>query len=535
VGALSRTSKALRAVPARRTDASTVVVSARDLPWGARAVPTAWAIAAAVTIMRAIADFRVPLTGDEAYYWEWSRHLAFGYVDHPPAVAWTIWAFAPLGTVPGAVRIGFVVCGVVATLAAAATATRLAGGDRRAGAVTAIAFALTPLFSMAFGSASPDGPFLAFWMLSLWFAVRAFDRRRRLDFALLGVALGMALLARMFAFALVFGVAMYALAPSRRTLWRAGLGWSFAIAAVVFAPFLWWNATHDWLTFDFTFVGRHVAQFKLLRPLSLYAVQAAAYSPGFFIGAFVVAFAPRGNALLKWTALPLIGMLTVLALFEPVEIHWIFGPYASLCVGLGTGYVQLARRARIIWANASVVPALVLLPLVFYAAVAPGEAYQLFRNTGSTLRNTGPFEIFTYWPLAQDVRHLADANDAVVMTDGYGLSSVVDFYAGVMPIVIGYDWQGRESRNWYADTQHPQRAIFLDKEELDPLHPSEANRGRPDFKARLQRACGSVRKGPVLEYSYAGVPPRKYYTTFCDNIVPDGLRILRWETEGPTD
>ena len=42
------------------------------------AIVTVWAIAAAVTVMRAIADFKLPLTGDEAYYWEWSRHLAFG-------------------------------------------------------------------------------------------------------------------------------------------------------------------------------------------------------------------------------------------------------------------------------------------------------------------------------------------------------------------------------------------------------------------------------------------------------------------------
>ncbi len=527
-------SKSASTLPVRRVDARRVVLSPPGAAWGARAVVTVWAIVAAVTVMRAIADFRVPLTGDEAYYWEWSRHLAFGYVDHPPAVAWTIRAFAWLGTTPGAVRLGFVVCGVIATLAAAATATRLAGGDRRAGAVTAIAFALTPLFSMAFGSASPDGPFLAFWTLSLWLAVRAFEGRRRADFALLGLALGVALLSRMFAFALLFGIAMYAFNPGRRGLWRAGLGLAFVIAALVYAPFVWWNATHQWLTFDFTFVGRHVSQFKLLRPLSLYAVEAAAYSPGFFVGAFVVAFASRGHALLKWTALPLVGLLTILALFEPVEIHWIFGPYASLCVGLGIAYVGLARRARIVWANASVVPALLLLPLVFYAAVAPGEAYQLFRNTGSTLRNTGPFEIFTYWPLAQDVRHMADANDAVVMTDGYGLSSVVDFYAGVTPVVIGYDWQGRESHNWYSDAEHPRRAIFLDKEELDPAHPTPNNRGRPDFKAQLARACGSVRPGPVLEYSYAGVPPRKYYTTFCDKIVPDGVRILRWEAEGPT-
>ncbi len=531
---MSRTSKGLAALPSgRRFASATFARTARDEAWDTRAVIAVWTIVVVVTAMRAIADFKVPLTGDEAYYWEWSRHLAFGYVDHPPAVAWTIRSFAWLGTVPGAVRIGFVACGVIATLAAAAAATRLAGGDRRAGAVTALAFALTPLYSMAFGSTSPDGPYLAAWTVALWLALRAFEEARPIDYLLLGIALGCALLSRMFAFALVFGIAMYALAPSRRDLWREGLALSFAVAALIYAPFVWWNATHHWLTFDFTFVGRHVSEFKLLRPLSLYGVEAAAYSPGLFVGAFVVAFAPRTSGLLRWTALPLIGLLTLLSLIEPVEIHWILGPYASLCIGLGAAYVGLSRRARIVWANAAVVPALVFLPLVFYAAVAPGSAYQLFRDTGSTLRNTGPFEIFTYWPLAQDVRSLARADNAVVMTDGYGLSSVVDFYAGVTPIVIGYNWQGRESRNWYPDTQTPKRAIFLDKEELDPLRPTEQNRGRPDFKARLREACGRVRPGPTLEYSYAGVPPRKYYTTFCDDLVPDGIAILRWERDAP--
>jgi len=492
----------------------------------------AWVIVTAVTLMRAIAGFKVPLTGDEAYYWEWYRHLALGYVDHPPAVAWTIGAFAWLGAGdPGLVRLGFVVCGVIATIAGALAATFLARGDARAGAVTAIAFALTPLLSMAFGSATPDGPYLASWTVAMFLAIRAFDERRRSDFIFLGIVLGLALLARMFSFALVFGIVMYALDPKRRSAWRDGLWLSLALAALVYAPFVVWNAFNHWVTFDFTFVGRHVREFQLTRPITLLLTQAAAYSPGLFIGALLILV--RGNALLRWTALPLIGLLTLLAFIEPVEIHWILGPYASLCIGLGAAYVSLKQWARVIWASFAVVPAFVLLPLVFYAAVAPGSVYQQFRNTGSTLRNNGPFEIFTYWELAQDMRELAAKNDAVVMTDGYGLSSVIDFYSGVTPIVIGYDWQGREARNWYRDSQHPARAIFLDKEMLAPEHPSPQHPGRPDFAAKLAQACGRVVPLPMLEIGFLNVPKRPYYLTLCDEMKPDALRILRWETDAP--
>jgi len=42
------------------------------------------AIAVAV---RLVAAALVPLAPDETYYWDWSRHLAGGYFDHPPMIA----------------------------------------------------------------------------------------------------------------------------------------------------------------------------------------------------------------------------------------------------------------------------------------------------------------------------------------------------------------------------------------------------------------------------------------------------------------
>jgi hypothetical protein len=496
----------------------------------------AWSIVAAVTIMRAIAAWDVPLTGDEAYYWEWSRHLALGYTDHPPAVAYTIFAFSWLGQNPFAVRIGFIVCGVVATILAAKTATRLAGGDQRAGAVTALALTLTPLASVTFGSSSPDGPYLAAWALSLYWAVRAFATGARRDYLILGVALGIALLTRMFAFALLFGIACYALAPSRRRLWRKGLGWSFVVAALVYMPFLVWNATHGWASFAFTLVQRHEQEWLWYRPISLHLVMAAAYSPGLWIGALLCIVRAR-NALLNWTAVPMIALLTLLAFHERIEIHWMFGAYVSLCVALGIVYLDLSHRARIIWAGAAAVPALILFPLIFIAAVAPGEVYDAFVHTGSTLSRTGPFEIFTIPSLAQDVRNMEEANDALVVTDGYGLSSTLDFYGGVRPVVIGYNAQGQEAKRWYDPDEHPARILFVDKEPLVPRagHP-EDKQGRPDYARQLARACSRVVPGPTLGYLFRDpsgheVPVRPYFTTWCEGPRPHALRILQWDPQ----
>jgi hypothetical protein len=481
-----------------------------------------WVFVAFVVVARGVGAFFLPLTGDEAYYWEWSRRLAFGYVDHPPAVAWTIRAFAAFGQEPGLVRLGFVLCGVFATSALAWCASLIAR-DSRAGAVTALVFSLTPLMSVVFGSATPDGPFLLFWCFGLLFAVRAFRFGRRADFVLLGIALGGVLLSRMFGFALVAGIAAYAIAPARREVWRRGLWLSFVLAGVLFVPFLAWNAEHGWVTFAFALVHRHQdsrSGFSLTRLGMLYLAIGAAYSPGIWAAALVCAFRPR-DALLSWTALPLLGLLTAMALFGEVEIHWVVGPFASLCAEIGVAFTLLGYRPRIVWATVAVVPAAALLPFIFAMVLAPGSSYDIVqRETSLKLRNSGPFEIFAFALLAKDVARIAHEHHAIVMTDGYGLSSVLDFDAAVSPVVIGYNWQGRESRAWYPSSMRPNRALFVDKEPLAT---------RPDFAQRLALACGRVIDGGARTYRYHDAPPRAFYFTWCEGLRPDGLAILRWE------
>ena len=218
-------------------------------------------------------------------------------------------------------------------------------------------------------------------------------------------------------------------------LWREGLGLSFVVAAMLYAPFVRWNA-HAPLDHASCSRSRSATQRNRCAAAARVSRRqcAARYSPGLWIAALLVLVRPR-NALVAWTAIPLAALLIVLNLHERIELHWFFGPYVSLCVGMGVAFEALSHRARVLWATAGAVPAGVLIPFLFLAAAFPGQLYEQFRATGSTLRNSGPFEIFTYWPLAQDVRRMADANDAVVVTDGYGFSSQMDFEAGIPPVV----------------------------------------------------------------------------------------------------
>jgi hypothetical protein len=501
------------------------VARTRDVSLSRPIMWFAWGVVLLIIGVRALVAFTLPLTGDEAYYWEWSRRLAWGYVDHPPAVAATIALFSVFGQTPGLVRIGFVLCGAVASVALAGCATELTG-DRRAGAVAALAMALTPLASLACGQASPDGPYLMFWSLALWFGARAFNRDHLADWVLLGVSLAGVLLSRVLGFALLFGICAYACSPPVRHVWRRGLPIALAVTGVLFAPFLVWNATHEWVTLLFGLVYRHqeTHAFSPTRFVQLIAAQAAAYSPGIFLAVLLLAVRPR-NAFLAWAAVPQLVVVTLLSFFERVEIHWIFGTLASLCAMLGIAYVQVSHRLKIVWTTICVVPGAILVPAILAVTFAPIPIYKIVnRETGAQLRNGGPFEIMTYSMVAKDAAKLARERDAIVMTDGYGLSSVMDFDAGVPPVVIGYNWQGRESRGWYPDTNAPERALFVDKEPLAT---------RPDIASHLRRACASIVDGGVHPYSFGGTTPRNYYFTWCEGLVPDGIAILRWEREVP--
>ncbi len=497
-----------------------------------RYVTVVWVIVGAATLARIVIAAHLPLSGDEAYYWEWSRRLAFGYYDHPPMVAWLIALFSLGLKSTLLIRLPFALCGLGAALAVAAFVAR-ASGDARAGATAALVLTLAPFSMIAFTTATPDGPFLFFWSLSLYLALRSIDPptpRVRLPLAL---AVAAAVLSRVLGALLAAGIA-YALGASAKRSAAAGVATHparhAALAAMLFicavTPYLIWDGSHGWSALRFALMGRHDAAFHGGNILSLVAIYAVVLTPGVFIALIValVRLAPRASPaeLVLWsTAGPLLVVCLGLALRERVEFYWADGVFVSLVAALGL-YSQTLLRG---WRYALVVvPAALLAALMLVMAALPLETYELAQKAfGLHLRHEGPFEIWAFEPAAHDVAREAQARHAWVMTDGYGLSSVLDFYGGVRPVVIGYDQQGREARTWSLGPV-PATALFFDKEPLDT---------RPDFARQLARACGTVVDDGVRSYYVSGILARTFYLTRCQGLTPDGFALLRWSGVPP--
>jgi hypothetical protein len=214
----------------------------------------AWLVLAVAVAVRLAAAALVPLAPDETYYWEWSRRLAAGYLDHPPAIA----LFVRIGTMLlGATSIGVRLGSVLAGALASAVLVRVAdalGGDR-AMLRAAVIIACMPLAQIGLALATPDAPLLLFWSLALAALVPALrpkstPRARLVAWGMVGVAIGCALSTKYTALLLCAGVAIALISrPAlRRALATPGPYVAFAIALAVFAPNLVWNAHHGWVS-----------------------------------------------------------------------------------------------------------------------------------------------------------------------------------------------------------------------------------------------------------------------------------------------
>ena len=465
------------------------------------------AVLGALTLLRAYAAFNVPLTADEAYYWTWSLHPAFGYTDHPPMVAWLIALGTALGGGPGFVRLPFVLCEAIAAVAVGRAAA-LVANNARAGAIAMVLFALIPQTKLALGEALPDGAYMAAWGLALWGAA-ALDRRPSARNAIgLGLALAAVVLSRTFGWALVFGIFVWSLEPERRRrLWPV-LALSTAILAVAYAPFVAWNAAHNWENFAFSFQTRQ--HFGLARIVDVSTVRFAGYALLLAAVAWFVAMrrAPRVT-LVAWTALPLPAALLVLSFVTTTESYWIIGPAASVALGAG---IELERSAAL-WRRAvigvlGVATAYATAAALFLTLPEPAQAAAFTR--APALRSLFASGVYAFAPLAARVRELAAAdNDAVVLTDRYETSAELLWNGVDSRIAIALPQQAQWMR-WHAGQRAATHALLITF--AAPLS------GDPDLARVVGAAYSRVTPQANIVLSYAGVPEDVYYAVQLDGL-----------------
>ncbi len=244
---------------------------------------TGWVIAIS-TALRLLVAALLPFGIDESYAVVVGRTVSLSYFDHPPAVFWMAHGAALLGgESPFALRWLFVLLFALTTWLLFRLTSRLFGS--RAGFWAALAAQCIPVFSLSGGSwVLPDGPLLfastaaALALahavavggespgahpvgedavrIGTWPAGHSVDDgtdSRWFAWIALGVALGIAGLAKYHAALLGLGVFVFLVSDpaSRRWLTRPSPYLAVTIALLCVAPVFIWNAQHDWASFRF--------------------------------------------------------------------------------------------------------------------------------------------------------------------------------------------------------------------------------------------------------------------------------------------
>ena len=306
--------------------------------------------------MRLVAAAWTPLTFDEAYYWIWSKNLAFGYYDHPPDVALVI----RLGTmIAGDTELGVRLVSILLALpmsfAVYRTAEILFGGQRVAANAT-ILLNVTLMAAVGTLIVTPDSPLLVASSFVLFFLAKVLESGRGAWWLAVGAAAGAALVSKYTA--MFFGPAiliwLISVPKLRRWLLSPWLYLGGLMALIVFSPVILWNADHGWVSFIKQLGRGEVTGFRLSFIGELIPTQIAFATPFVFILGAMGLYAlmrREGGALASRVLISAMFWVITLyflwhSLHARVEANWFAPVYPALAIAAAVA-ASLTRWERI--------------------------------------------------------------------------------------------------------------------------------------------------------------------------------------------
>jgi dolichol-phosphate mannosyltransferase len=387
------------------------------------------------------------LLPEEAYYWNYSRHLDIGYLDHPPMVAWLIrLGTAIFGPSEFGVRIGALACAVVTSFFAYRL-TRNVFGQASAFGALLLAQCL-PFFFLSGMLMTPDSPLTAAWAACLYCLERALAAEQPTAWRGVGVSVGLGLISK-YSIGLLAPVTLLCLLwrPESRRWWRRPQPYAAALLALaIFSPVIIWNAQHEWASFTFQ-TSRRLAEAPrfalhkliasaliLITPTGLLAVAAASWRGEPPLRGEDAGRAARAWLLLRAAIFIPLAVFAAFSLRHEVKLDWTGAPWTAalpvMAVGMAAGAENLAglgARVRAAWA-----PTLVILMLIYGAGLhylvlgLPGVGY----GKHIELVPVGWREMSRQiTEVTADIRRETGAAPLIVGMDRYAVASELAFYA----------------------------------------------------------------------------------------------------------
>ncbi|MBN1559228.1 glycosyltransferase family 39 protein [candidate division KSB1 bacterium] len=312
---------------------------------------------ALIFLLRILVLMRLDIFPDEAYYWDWSRFLSFGYYDHPPMVAWLVHLTTALfGDTYWGIKAAPLLTGLGVSIVMFLLATRYLKSVSLV--LLVIILNATLLYAVGGLLLTPDIPFLFFWSLGLFVGYEAVFKNCTPAWLTLGMVAGLGLLSKYLFLLFIGSFGLYLLIDkSYRPLLLTWKPWlALLLAALFFSPNLLWNARHAWASYAFQFGhGFNSAgawpKFNLL--LEYLGGQVGLFSPFLFVVLVlaVIFYFRHGREssllyLLTFLAVPLL-FFTWSSLGARVEANWPAPAFLSGLIILLWYYERLGPAGRL--------------------------------------------------------------------------------------------------------------------------------------------------------------------------------------------
>ena len=300
----------------------------------------------------------INLSGDEAYQWIWSKHLALSYYSKPAGIALIQWAGTAVG---GDTEFGVrffsplfaAILGIlVLRFLARETSPRTAYW-------TLLATLAAPLLCVGSVLMTIDPPLVLCWMwavLAGWRAVQVDGKTR--DWLIVGLAVGLGFLSKATAaLEIICFVIYFLLQPGSRIHLRKPGPWlALGVVALCTLPVMIWNWQHGWATIAHLYSNAQLG--RQWEPTLKYfgeflAGQAGLLNPVFFFAALwaSIAFWPRRAEKPLWLYLfclgaPLFYGYWLYSLHSRVQPNWPAAAIPPLFCLMALYWHERPRAAR---------------------------------------------------------------------------------------------------------------------------------------------------------------------------------------------
>lgn len=385
---------------------------------------------------------------DELYYVECAKHLAWGYVDHPPLsiAVLALWR-SVFGDGMLALRFPVILAGAASVVLAGLIAREI-GGRRFAQGLACLCVLCAPIY-LALGTFYSMNAFdQVFWTALAYALVRMINRDDPRVWLWFGAIAGLGLLNKISVTFFGFGVvAAMVFTPYRKHFFSRYLWMGGALAFAIFLPHLIWQALNGWPTIEFTHnaalyknapqgpVTFFLGQLLLLNPVAF---------PVWFGGLLYGLFHSIGKRY-RWLSLSYLVVFLLLSLTYGKDYY--LSPAYPMLFALGALAIERLSEARrivrpiaaaaVLLSGIALAPlSLPVLPIETFLAYArathiqpppqershQGEIPQHFGD------RFGWPEMTAFVAQAYNALPESDRQRCAIFTDNYGEASAINFF-----------------------------------------------------------------------------------------------------------